>query len=153
MRAAWYDRTGTAAAALTVGELPDPHPGAGEVRVRVAAAGINPRDVKQRSGSGGRTMEHARVVPGDDGAGIIDRVGAGVPATRTGQRVWVHSATYGRPFGTAADYVLVPAANAIELPASTAFEAGACLGVPALTAHLYLGFLELQEVCLTFFFR
>jgi NADPH2:quinone reductase len=135
MRAAWYDRTGSAGDVLTVGELPDPHPGAGEVRLRVEAAGVNPRDVKRRSGTGGRAMTDPRVIPGDDGAGVIDRVGPGVPTTRIGQRSWVHSASYGRPSGTAAEYVVVPAAHAIPLPAGASFEAGACLGVPALTAH------------------
>ncbi|MGV9387099.1 NADPH:quinone reductase [Nonomuraea sp. NPDC003707] len=117
------------------GELPDPEPGDGEVRVRVVAAGLNPRDVKRRAGAGDRVMTDARVIPGDDGAGIIDLVGAGVPTKRMGQLVWVHSATYGRSFGTSADYVIVPAEHAIRLPDGVTFEQGACLGVPALTAH------------------
>jgi NADPH2:quinone reductase len=75
------------------------------------------------------------VIPGDDGAGVVDRVGPGVPEGWIGRRVWIHSANYGRPFGTSAEYVVVPAAQAIELPATTSFEVGACLGVPALTAH------------------
>ncbi|MEW9555136.1 NADPH:quinone reductase [Nonomuraea sp. NPDC050783] len=135
MKAVWYDRTGPAADVLTVGELPDPEPAAGEVRVRVRAAGINPADVKRRQGAGDRVMRDPRVIPGDDGAGVIDRVGPRVPASWIGRRVWVHSANHGRPYGTSAEYVVVPAAQAIELPAHTSFEAGACLGVPALTAH------------------
>jgi NADPH2:quinone reductase len=135
MRAAWYDRTGPADDVLVVGELPDPEPGIGEVRVRVRAAGVNPADVKRRAGAGGRSMTAARVVPGDDGAGVIDRVGPRVPAARIGTRVWVHSANHGRPNGTSAEYVVVPADQAIALPDGTSFEAGACLGVPALTAH------------------
>jgi NADPH2:quinone reductase len=134
MRAAWYERTG-AADVLVVGELPDPVPAAGEVRVRVAVAGINPRDVKRRAGSGGRVMEDPLVVPGDDGAGVVDAVGAGVPADRVGDRVWVHSANHGRPLGTSAQYVTVPAAQAVSLPDGVSFAEGACLGVPALTAH------------------
>jgi NADPH2:quinone reductase len=135
MRASWYDRTGPAEEVLVVGELPEPQPAANEVRVRVHATGINPADVKRRAGAGGRTMAGPRVIPGDDGAGVIDRVGPRVPAARIGQRVWVHSANHGRPFGTSAEFVVVPAGQAIELPAATSFEAGACLGVPALTAH------------------
>ena len=135
MRAAWYDRTGPASEVLVVGELPDPTPGDGEVRVRVEAAGVNPRDAKRRAGAGDRAMTDARVIPGDDGAGVIDEVGPGVPAARVGERVWVHSATYGRPFGTTAEFVLVPAAHAVPLPPGVPAEAGACLGVPALTAH------------------
>jgi len=134
MRAAWYERTGDPDV-LVVGELPDPVPAAGEVRVRVAAAGINPRDVKRRSGSGGRVMEHPLVVPGDDGAGVVDAVGPGVAADRVGERVWVHSANHLRPLGTSAEYVTVPAAHAIPLPDGVSFLEGACLGVPALTAH------------------
>jgi len=107
MRAVWYDRTGPAGEVLVTRELPDPLPAAGEVRVRVAAAGVNPRDVKRRAAVGDRTMADPRVIPGDDGAGIVDRVGPGVPAARIGQRVWVHSATYNRAFGTAAEYVVV----------------------------------------------
>jgi NADPH2:quinone reductase len=135
MRAAWYDRTGPAADVLEVGELPDPEPGIGEVRVRLHAAGVNPADVKRRAGAGGRAMIGPRVVPGDDGAGVVDKVGPRVPAARVGTRVWVHSANYGQPRGTAAEYVVVPADRAIPLPDGTSFEAGACLGVPALTAH------------------
>jgi len=134
MRAAWYECTGDPDV-LVVGELPDPVPAAGEVRVRVAVAGINPRDVKRRSGSGGRVMEHPLVVPGDDGAGVVDAVGTGVPADRLGERVWVHSANHLRPLGTSAEYVTIPAAQAIPLPDGVSFAEGACLGVPALTAH------------------
>ncbi|MFC5089897.1 NADPH:quinone reductase [Amycolatopsis plumensis] len=118
-----------------VGELPDPEPAAGEVRVRVAVAGVNPRDVKRRGGVGDRVMVDPRVIPGDDGAGVIDRVGAGVSPSRVGERVWVHSATFTGAFGTSADYVVVPAHHAVPLPANAGFEIGACLGVPALTAH------------------
>jgi NADPH2:quinone reductase len=121
MQAAWYDRTGAAEDVLVVGELPDLEPGPGEVRVRVARSGVNPRDVKRRSGAGGRVMAHPRVIPGDDGAGVIDRVGTDVPATRLGQRAWVHSATFGQPFGTSAEYVVVPAAHAVELPPTASF--------------------------------
>lgn len=135
MRAAWYERNGGAHEVLVVGELPAPEPGVGEVRVRVEAAGVNPADTKRRSGVGGRGMRAARVIPGDDGAGVIDRVGPEVSDERIGQRVWVHSANHNRPFGTAAEFVVVPAAHAIELPTHTSSETGACLGVPALTAH------------------
>ncbi|GAA1719453.1 NADPH:quinone reductase [Fodinicola feengrottensis] len=135
MKAAWYERNGPAGDVLVVGELPDPEPGSGQLCVRVAAAGINPADVKRRSGAGNRAMRTPRVVPGDDGAGVVDRVGPGVPAGRIGERVWIHSANHRQSYGTSAELVVVPAAQAIGLPANTSFEAGACLGVPALTAH------------------
>ena len=80
-------------------------------------------------------MTDPRVVPGDDGAGVVDEVGKGVDAARLGQRVWIHFANYLRPFGTMAEYVDIPAARAVELPEIATFAAGACLGVPALTAH------------------
>lgn len=135
MLAAWYDRTGPAAEVLTVGELADPEPGPGEVRVRVHAAGLNPRDVKRREGAGDRVMTDPRVIPGDDGAGVIDRVGPGADASRLGERVWVHFANYLRSFGTMAEYVVVPQERAVPLPAQASFDQGACLGIPALTAH------------------
>jgi NADPH2:quinone reductase len=135
VRAAWYGRPGAAEDVLVVGELPDPEPGIGEVRVRLHATGVNPADVKRRAGAGGRTMIAPRIVPGDDGAGVIDKIGPRVPASRLGTRVWVHSANHGRPDGTSAEYVVVPADRAIPLPENASFEVGACLGVPALTAH------------------
>ena len=61
-------------------------------------------------------MEHPRVIPGQDGAGVIDQVGPGVPPARLGERVWVYEAYIGRPFGTAAEYVVVPSANANRWP-------------------------------------
>lgn len=133
MRAAWYERNGPAADVLKVGDLPVPEPGPGEVRVRVIASGLNPTDVKARAGS--RPMGFPRIVPHQDGAGVIEEVGAGVPASRVGERVWMFIAQWQRPWGTAAEYTVVPAALAVRLPANTAFAEGACLGIPAVTAH------------------
>ncbi|HSF05088.1 MAG TPA: NADPH:quinone reductase [Methylomirabilota bacterium] len=133
MRAAWYERNGPAAEVLKIGELPVPEPGPGEVRVRVVASGLNPTDVKARAGS--RPMGYPRVVPHQDGAGIIDKVGAGVPASRVGERVWLYIVQWQRAWGTAAEYTIVPARLAVTLPANTSFAEGACLGIPAVTAH------------------
>ena len=133
MRAAWYERNGPAREVLELGTMPDPEPGPGEVRVRIAASGVNPSDWKTRSGS--RPMPAPRVIPHSDGAGTIDRVGNGVPETRIGERVWVWNAQWRRPFGTAADYVVLPADQAVVLPENVSFREGACLGIPALTAH------------------
>ncbi|HWP28219.1 MAG TPA: NADPH:quinone reductase [Chloroflexota bacterium] len=136
MRAAWYERKGPARDVLQVGELETPVPGPGEVRVRIHASGVNPSDTKNRSGwRGNVAMPFPRIIPHQDGAGVIDQVGDGVPAARVGERVWVYEAQLGRPFGTAAEYVVVPSPNAVRLPDSTSFAEGACLGVPALTAH------------------
>ena len=126
---------GAARDVLVVGEMPDPEPGPSEVRIRVAASGVNPGDVKKRRAAFGLGMPYPRVIPHGDGAGTIDRVGDGVPASRVGERVWCHGAQSYRPFGTAADYVVVPAAQAIPLPDGIAYEQGACLGIPGLTAH------------------
>jgi NADPH:quinone reductase len=133
MRAVWYERNG-AADVLHIGEMPDPTPGPGEVRVRLVTSGINPSDWKRRQGLT-RRMDFPRVIPHQDGAGVIDRVGPGVPASRLGERVWLYQAQIGRPFGTAAEYTVQPAARVIPLPPNTSFAEGAGLGVPAMTAH------------------
>jgi len=134
MQAAWYEAIGPAAEVLKVGELPDPMPGPGEVRVKLHASGVNPSDVKSRAGLRSRTMPFPRVVPHSDGAGVIDRVGEGVPSSRVGERVWVWNGAWGRPGGTAAQYIALPSRQAVTLPDGVPFEAGACFGIPALTA-------------------
>src|SRR4028118_2064390 len=133
MRAAWYEKIGPAKEVLQVGEIPDVEPGSGEVRVRVHASGVNPSDWKTRSGH--RPMMFPRVIPHSDDAGVIDRVGFGVPTSRVGQRVWTWNAQWKRPFGTAAEYVVLPAEQAVRLPDCVSFDEGACLGIPAMTAH------------------
>jgi NADPH2:quinone reductase len=134
MRAAWYERHGAAAEVLVVGTLERPEPGAGEVRVRVHASGVNPSDTYGRAGRMA-PMPFPRIIPHQDGAGVIDAVGPGVPAQRVGERVWVYEATWNRPGGTAAEFTVIPAQRAVRLPDSVDFDAGACLGIPALTAH------------------
>ncbi|MDP1572202.1 MAG: NADPH:quinone reductase [Vicinamibacterales bacterium] len=136
MRAAWYERKGPARDVLVVGELPKPSPGPGEVLVAVKASGVNPSDTKGRSGARGNTaMPFPLIIPHQDGAGIIEAVGDGVPRARIGEGVWIYEAQLGRAFGTAAGYVAVPAANAVPMPDGLGFVEAACLGVPALTAH------------------
>jgi NADPH:quinone reductase len=135
MKAAWYETQGAAREVLVVGEMPDPEPGPAEVRIRVAASGINPGDVKKREDAFGYGMPYPRIIPHSDGAGTIDRAGDGVPASRVGERVWCYGAQSYRPFGTAAEYVVVPAAQAVPLPDGVPFEQGACLGIPGITAH------------------
>lgn len=135
MRAAWYERQGAASDVFVVGEMTTPTPGKGEVRIRVAASGINPGDVKKRSDAFGVGMSFPRVVPHSDGAGVIEHVGEGVSSSRVGERVWCFGAQSGRPFGTAAESVVVPAEQAMTLPDTVSFEVGACLGIPGITAH------------------
>lgn len=133
MRAAWYERTGPAREVLVVGEMAAPEPGPGEVRVALKTSGVNPSDWKSRMGS--RPMLAARVIPHSDGAGVIDKAGDGVAASRAGERVWIWNGQWKRPLGTAAEFICVPSAQAVSLPAHVSFEAGACLGIPALTAY------------------
>src|SRR5262245_58635122 len=123
MQAVYYERNGTAREVLKVDEIPTPYPGPGEVHVKLVASGVNPSDVKSRQGST-RKIAFPRVVPHSDGAGIIDEVGDGVPKTRVGERVWVWNGQWKRAFGTAAEFVALPAAQAVKLPDSTGFEAG-----------------------------
>ena len=135
MRAATYHQQGPAQSVLKVGTVETPEPSDGEVRVRLATSGVNPSDVKSRSGVFRRPMAFPTIIPHSDGAGIIDKVGPGVSEYRVGERVWTFNAQFQRPFGTAAEYVTLPSKQAVPLPAETDFAAGACLGIPALTAH------------------
>jgi NADPH2:quinone reductase len=131
MRAAWYSRNGDARDVLTIGDLPDPEAGPGEVRVRLATSGVNPSDVKARQG---RPLGAVRVVPHSDGAGTIDSVGSGVAARRVGERVWVWNGQWKRPMGTAATFIVLPEDQAVPLPDDVDDDAAACLGIPAMTA-------------------
>jgi NADPH2:quinone reductase len=115
--------------------MPDPKPAAGEVRVRIAASGLNPSDVKRREGTRGQNIEFPRVIPNSDGAGTVDAVGPNVDEKWKGRRVWVWNAQWGRAFGTCAEYCCLPEAQVRELPKHVDFAAGACLGIPAMTAH------------------
>ncbi len=131
MKAAWYERNGPAREVLTVGETDMPSPGPGEVLVRLATSGANPSDVKSRAG---RPLIAPRIVPHSDGAGTIEAVGDGVSRSRDGERVWIWNGQWKRPFGTAAEYIVLPETQAVRLPDNIDFAAGACLGIPALTA-------------------
>src|SRR6478672_5529771 len=135
MLAAWYERPGPAAQVLEVGEMADPEPGPGEVRVRLTRSGINPGDTKKRGDWVGYGMPYPRVIPHSDGAGVLDAVGQDVDAARIGERVWVYGAQSYRPFGTAAQLTVVPAPQAVALPSNVSNEVGACLGIPGITAH------------------
>jgi NADPH2:quinone reductase len=134
MKAAVYRGTGPARDVLRVEEMDRPEPGPGEVLVRVHASGVNPTDFKARSGAVPRPIAEFQV-PHQDGAGVIEAVGAGVDPARTGERVWVWFAAHGSRWGTAAEYTVVPSRQAVRLPDGASFELGASLGVPAMTAH------------------
>ncbi len=134
MRAAWFETYGPAVDVLNVGTRDDPQPGHGEVLVRVHASGVNPSDVKKRAGLQ-PALDDGWVIPHSDGAGVIEAVGRGVPTARIGERVWLYQAQYQRRFGTAASHVALPSHRAIRLPAQVDFAVGACMGIPAMTAH------------------
>lgn len=135
MRAAWFEKFGEAADVLKVGEMDAPVAGPGEVLVRLHASGVNPSDVKKRAGSFPDLLDGGPIVPNSDGAGLIEAVGDGIDAARVGERVWVYQAQFARRFGTAAEYVAIDNARAPALPDNVSFDVGACLGIPAMTAH------------------
>ena len=135
MKAAWYEKQGPATEVLKVGEMPDPRPGTGEVRIRVAASGINPGDIKKRQDAFGYGMAYPRVIPHSDGAGQVDMIGDGVPAEWIGRSVWCYGAQSYRPFGTAAEFTVVPLDHVARLPEEVSPDQGACLGIPGITAH------------------
>ncbi|WP_296601722.1 NADPH:quinone reductase [Nocardioides sp.] len=138
MRAVVYRQTGPSSV-LEVVERPLPEPGAGEVRVRIVRAGVNPTDWKFRASM---MSGYDEVVPGQDGAGVVDAVGAGVGGLSVGDRVWLVLAQHGRAYGTAAEYTVQPVDRVVALPDAASYDLGASLGVPAVTAHRALTTIE-----------
>jgi len=135
MKAVVYSQTG-GLDVLRLTERPVPEPGPGEVRVRVRVSGVNPTDWKARRGARpGAPAAFPEVVPNQDGAGIVDAVGAGIDRLRIGQRVWLWEAAWQRADGTAQEYVCLPERQAVPLSDNASFDLGASLGIPALTAH------------------
>jgi D-arabinose 1-dehydrogenase-like Zn-dependent alcohol dehydrogenase len=120
---------------LIVGTMPDSTPAPGELRIRIAASGLNPGDIKKRQNGFGYGMPCPRIIPHSDAAGVVDRVGKDVSDDWIGRRVWCYGAQSYRPYGTAAEYVVVPLVLAVPLPDGVSFEQGACLGIPGITAH------------------
>jgi NADPH2:quinone reductase len=139
MRAVVYDRRGPAREVLRLLDRPLPEPGPGEVRIKVAVSALNPSDIKARSGwNASAPMQFPLATPHRDGAGIIDAVGPGVAASRIGERVWFNQILKRHPFGSAADYTITATELAWRLPAAASFAEGACLPIPAVTAHAAL---------------
>jgi len=134
MRAAIYRATGPARDVLRVEDVRRPEPGPGEVLVRVRCSAVNPTDYKTRAGGTARPIDGFQV-PHHDGAGVIEAVGAGVDPALAGERVWLWFAAHRRRWGTAAEWTVVPARQAVPLPDGASFELGASLGIPAMTAH------------------
>jgi NADPH2:quinone reductase len=139
MRAVVYDRRGPAREVLRLVDRPMPEPGPGEVRIKVGVSALNPSDLKARSGlNASAPMLHPLATPHRDGAGVIDKVGAGVDPSRVGERVWFNQILKLHPFGSAADYTTTSAHLAWRLPDQASFAEGACLPIPAVTAHAAL---------------
>jgi synaptic vesicle membrane protein VAT-1 len=138
MRRIWITKPGPPEV-LQVREEPDPEPRAGEVRVRVKAAGINFADLMARVGLYPDAPKPPCVV-GYEVSGVVDRVGEGTKALREGDRV------FGMPrFGGYTDTLVVPERQAFRMPDAMSFEEGAALPVVYLTAHhmmLYTGHLR-----------
>src|SRR5262249_55758214 len=135
MKAAWYEKQGPAHEVLVVGQMADPIPAAGEVRIRIAASGVNPGDIKKRANAFGYGMPYPRVIPHSDGAGCVDQLGEGVPSEWMGRDVWCYGAQSYRPFGTAAEFTVVSVEQVAPLLKNVSMEQGACLGIPGITAH------------------
>ena len=135
MKAISFSDFGPANQVLKVSDWPTPAPGPGEVLVKLHTTGVNPSDVKKRAGGFPNLLDNGPVIPHSDGAGVIEAIGSGVPASRVGERVFVYQAQYDRLHGTAAEYVAIDALRAPTLPDNTAFDVGACVGIPMLTAH------------------
>lgn len=131
MRQVWITRRG-GPEVLQVREAPDPEPKEGEVRIRVAASGVNFADVLARMGLYPDAPPLPTVV-GYEVAGVVDRVGAGVDGFREGDRVGALTR-----FGGYADTVCVPAMQASALQDSLSFEKAAAIPVNYLTAWIML---------------
>jgi NADPH2:quinone reductase len=129
-----YDVTGDPEV-LRLVEDPVPEPGPGEVRVKIYRSAVNPTDWKSRRGSKAGELVEPAQTPNQDGAGVVDAVGAGVQQSLVGLRVWVWEAAHANPFGTAAEYSVVPERHVVTLPSAASFDLGAALGVPFVTAH------------------
>jgi len=130
MRAIVFTQPGPSSV-LTPVDRDLPEPGPGEVRVRLVRAGVNPTDWKRRL----NPMDFDEVTPGQDGAGVVDAIGAGVGGLDVGDRVWLVLAQREKAHGTAADYTVQAASHVAPLPDDASYDLGASLGVPAVTAH------------------
>ena len=135
MKAAWFDQFGSADEVIKISEQETPSVGKGDVLIQLSTSGVNPSDVKKRSGAFPNLLADGFVIPHSDGAGQVVAVGDGVSKERINERVWVYQAQFERRFGTAAEFLSIDERRAIPLPGNITYEEGACLGIPAMTAH------------------
>ena len=115
-------------------ELPVPEPGAGQVRVRLHAVGVNPADTYIRTGTYAFFKPELPYTPGFDGAGVVDEVGAGVEGVGPGDRVFVGALGTPGWSGAYAELAVVDAAGVHPLPSTLSYGQGAAVGVPCVTA-------------------
>jgi len=135
MKAVWYSSFGLAKDVLVYGEQDAQQAGNGEVVVKLETSAVNPSDVKKRMGVSPTLLNQGYVIPNSDGAGVIESIGEGVDQQRLGERVWVYNGQHGRRKGTSAEYISLPQEQAVFLPDEADFRMGACMGIPAMTAH------------------
>jgi NADPH2:quinone reductase len=126
MKAVWIEQPG-GPEVLQFGDRPVPEPGAGEVLVKLAAAGVNYTDISQRSGSNKIPLP---AVLGSEGTGTIERLGAGVGNFEPGDRV-----AYAMVRGSYAEYAAVPAKMLVKVPDGTDFRTAAAAMLQGMTAH------------------
>jgi NADPH2:quinone reductase len=134
MRKVQYSTTG-GPEVLKLVDADVPEPGPGEVRVRIHRSGVNPTDWKSRRGSAAGVPVEPAQTPNQDGSGVVDTVGEGVDAALSGRRVWVWESAHRSPYGTAAEFAVVPERQVVPLADTVSFDLGAALGVPFVTAH------------------
>lgn len=116
-------------------EVNEPMPAANEVRVKLVAAGVNPNETYIRTGTYSFLIPELPYIPGFDGAGIVDEIGDGVEHLKVGDRVFVAALLAKRNTGTYAQKVVCDAEAVHKLLEPVSFQAGASLGIPALTAY------------------
>ncbi len=119
---------------MRVEQVPDPVAGAGQVVVRLHAAGVNPADTYMRSGSYARKPD-LPYIPGTDGAGLVEAVGAGVEGLRPGDRVYTAGVEPLPMNGSYAERVVCRPGHLHRLPDGVSFEQGAGIHVPYATAY------------------
>ena len=136
MKAVSYSSFGSPSSVLNLLDIEKPKPKANEVLVKLYFSGVNPSDAKARAGGrpGVNNPPFDRIIPHSDGSGIIVEVGKNISSERLNERVWIWNGAWNRAFGTAAEYICLPADQAVKMPSSMSFEHGACLGIPGLTA-------------------
>ena len=135
MKAVSYNEFGNPKDVLVYGEQEIVAPAANEVQVKLSKSGVNPSDTKKRNGAAPTLLDNGFVIPNSDGAGVITAIGTGVNTSRLGERVWVYNGQFGRRLGTSSEYITLPKNQAVTLPEKASFEEGACMGIPAMTAH------------------